>query len=199
MTDFFPKEIIEETKNKFRNDSKTFIKKYINVSDNEFDLVIKTSLKVEILVDEILRNSLVNPEAIFKNKYRPFSDKIKILDSLGYNKNFLNKLTALNKLRNKFAHNLDYSLTKSDIETINLKNNKIIPDESIKRLKFHLVSLIGYSFGISSFSKLLPYLCMVENYRIFFRKDPGFNMNKIIENYGGTKSLDEFINSMKIQ
>lgn len=47
------------------------------------------SLKIEFLIDEILKNNFVKPEAILNNTYRPFSDKLKILNALATMKQFL--------------------------------------------------------------------------------------------------------------
>lgn len=57
--------------------------------------------------------------------------------------------------------------------------------------------LLGHCFGLSAFSKLLPYLNLTENYEDFFKKDPGFSIKNIVDNYGGEEKLKNFIESMK--
>ena len=93
-----------------------FISDILNLESNLRNLVIISHLYFENIIDELLRDNFVNPEAF--NNFT-FYSKMKVIESQDIlNTDTLKFLLFVNKIRNKFAHNLDYDLPDSDFQAI---------------------------------------------------------------------------------
>lgn len=76
-------------------------------------LVLKVHLYMEIIVNEILKKNLKQPEIL--DNYS-FYQKVNILKAIGiFNNSLSDDLLYLNKLRNHFAHDLRYDVAELDL------------------------------------------------------------------------------------
>lgn len=86
--------------------------KLIYSIDDPLHLVIRSHLYTEVMLNSIIKNNFTNSEKIVEYSY---FQKIQLLVALGKLDNRLSAdLIHLNKLRNKFAHNLHYNIADFD-------------------------------------------------------------------------------------
>ena len=82
--------------------------------ENELQVIIRGHLYVENEIDNLLKLKLEKPQHLYDNNFM-FYSKLKTALALGLipeeNKN---AYIRLNKIRNNFAHNLNYELTEND-------------------------------------------------------------------------------------
>ena len=100
-----------------------------NKHADELSIILKGHLFTEYMLDMLIRKKFKLPNTILKYK---FSQKVDILYSLDLLPLYLYKnISNLNKIRNRFAHNLRYDLSnekltfyRSDGKTIDVMNGK---------------------------------------------------------------------------
>jgi hypothetical protein len=88
--------------------------------EDELGTVIRTHLYVEHYVNQIIDIVVPHPENL-KSINLDFQGKVNLLVALGVDSNIKKPLIVLGKLRNKFAHQPDYKITK--LETRDLYQN----------------------------------------------------------------------------
>ena len=86
--------------------------------ENQLEVVIRGHLYVESELDNLLKLKLKEPRFLFENSFM-FNSKLKTALALGLIKGEeKSAYSKLNKLRNDFAHNLNYELTEKDFNDI---------------------------------------------------------------------------------
>ena len=85
--------------------------------DDELGSVVRAHLHVEHLVDKLLEHLFPNAEALGRLQLE-YSDKVTLLDAFGYLSSMTNPLAAIGKLRNDFAHKLDFVLTADRMDAL---------------------------------------------------------------------------------
>jgi hypothetical protein len=104
---------VKEMKDKSLKAYTDFKEKHWNAGPTILQFVISAHLYVENSMDNALLRVLPHDNAVIKLS---FWNKVTIMSGGGLDQEILELLTDLNKLRNKFAHNLDYVLKWSDIQ-----------------------------------------------------------------------------------
>ena len=79
--------------------------------EDELGMAIKAHLDIEYWTNELLNLMLPYPEHLKPMKLDYFG-KINLLCSLGLNREYKDPLIYMGTIRNKFAHNLKYSIDK---------------------------------------------------------------------------------------
>ncbi len=80
--------------------------------EDELGMTIKAHLDIEYWTNELLDLMVPHPEHLKPMKLDYF-DKINLLCTLGLNSEYKDPLIYMGTTRNKFAHNLKYSIDKS--------------------------------------------------------------------------------------
>ncbi len=119
--------------------------------------VLTIHLYTEFWINKLIDLSSPKPQEIL-NRNLNFSIKLILIYNMGLipEQLYLN-IKKLNKLRNKYAHNLDYEFTKSDLNYVysNGKNiSKYIQNETTRRIFMFI--------GAATFEWLATYV--MENY-----------------------------------
>lgn len=93
-------------------------------STHELIFVTTSHLLTEYVINKIIENRCQSPELLIRN---PYLKKLQIIYCLGLLPDYLYEdLIILNKLRNKFAHNLHPNPQIFSFKTINLDRQDII-------------------------------------------------------------------------
>lgn len=172
-----------------------YVKKYIVPIKDDLLLVLKTHLIIEKLIEEILSAMLVKPDEIIEMN---FFRKIQIIEALGIkNNNIIVKLKALNSLRNKFAHNLDYKIKNEDLSiffsysTLKRANN----------ISLQLIQIAAWTIyflmSAREFYLDLPFYMQCNDNKERLKRDKGFDIDAINEIYN-RMNLDAYINAMRL-
>lgn len=89
---------------------------------DELTIVLKCHLFTEYILDQIIVKKLKRRSKILEYK---FSQKVEILYSADLIPSYLYKnISYLNKIRNKFAHNLGYDISQEKLELIEMDGKK---------------------------------------------------------------------------
>jgi|SRR6266404_5565179 len=81
----------------------------LNLED-ELGCVVGAHLHIEFLVDKLLALEFQRPEMLSR-LHLDFSHRVTLLEAFGYLENLTKPLSALGKLRNDFAHKINFELT----------------------------------------------------------------------------------------
>ena len=103
------------------------LKKKIFTQEHSILIILLGHLYIERLVNEILNKELINYSSINSNILNTFYKKITYIKSQNILGDTLcEDLILLNKLRNKFAHNLNYDISSFDIYGFSItEENKV--------------------------------------------------------------------------
>lgn len=174
-----------------------FFKNHWLSSNDILTIILKTHLYIEICMDSLFVKLLPKPQKILKKR---FADKIDLFEALALNYPpdekglFIEKLRAINRIRNSFAHDLNKDLSLEDIKPL-LKNLRINSNTSkITRLKVGLQHLIGYLHFMKIFNETFPFAASCMRNEKNFKRDKGYP-DKLHEIYPLTmlkKSLEWF-------
>jgi len=93
------------------------------LEDDEIEIVIRSHLYIENLLDELLSSLLPFPEE-YEEMNLSYANKVRLVCAAGFDKNFKPMLLALGSIRNKFSHDLN---TKIDSELVKDLNSKMHP------------------------------------------------------------------------
>lgn len=95
-----------------------FISDILTLNSDLRNLVIIANLYFENIIDELIKDNFSKPDALDNFDYY---QKLKVIEAFGIlNNSTMEFLIFINKMRNKFAHNLDYDMPDSDIQQIPL-------------------------------------------------------------------------------
>jgi len=87
----------------------------------ELSSILKAHLFIERLIDSIIEKKLDKPGSLFKNQLS-FSLKLDLAHSLGIVPDkVLSPIRALNKIRNKYAHDINYEVTIDELNNLKLE------------------------------------------------------------------------------
>ncbi len=135
----------------------SFEKEYNSIWDHcDYDLepeliVLRGHLVSEQYIERFIRLFLLKANSILEKGRLSYSQKLSLLDSFGIlDEDLIACHRQLNKLRNKMAHELEYTVTIEDIDSIGNQMGKIYLDEKANRgddLKNLLCTVIGYICG----------------------------------------------------
>ena len=104
-----------ELLNKFNEDTK---------SEDELQVVLRGHLYLEHEIEKLLRFVLVEPDYILTNRFM-FMNKVNLGVALGLIPEELAKVyEKLNRLRNNFAHKLDFKITDKNLDDIVSRMNE---------------------------------------------------------------------------
>ncbi len=103
----------------------TMFSKKIFSTESTRELIITSHLFLENMIEEIIKKEIPKPKNIIKYSYY---NKLIVLHSLSLISDELFKdMKLINEIRNKYAHNLKYSIAEFDIKKFSyLKNFKIL-------------------------------------------------------------------------
>lgn len=127
------------------------IEKLINDQSKESQFVLRAHLIVEYLLEEIIQYTIKRSDILLDNNFN-FPQKVSIAYSTGaLEEKIATSLKNLNKVRNKFSHELHYKISEKDVDSIGIPLGDIYKKE--KENNFELLekatySLIGYMYGI---------------------------------------------------
>lgn len=120
--------------------------------DNEFQIFIRGHIYIESLLSEIIKRSYENPEALSQLESM-FYNKIKLLKAIDYISDEIETLLIrINRVRNKLAHRLQYSLGFDvAFELVNLaheagidfSDNLIYSDKDYSKENYHTSGVIN--------------------------------------------------------
>ncbi len=121
---------------------------------------LKATLLIEKYIDDLIVVSFKRGDRILQSRFY-LLDKVMVLHSAEIlPEKIVTSIKQINNLRNKFAHELNYSITERDVDLIGLPlgkryltMKKIFPDSSIRfnRLIYYIVGyLSGLKEGFSS-------------------------------------------------
>lgn len=87
------------------------------MEDDELGSVVRAHLHVEHLLDKLLKRLFPNVEPLDRLQLE-YSDKVTLLEAFGYSSSMTRPLAAIGKLRNDFAHKLDFVLTADRMDAL---------------------------------------------------------------------------------
>lgn len=188
-------------KKKAMTEAVGFIQKYLRTK-NVLTITLKSHLYIEGVINSIIKSSIQNiPDK--RILYMEFATKVTILRQLGFENltgdyNTFAKLVALNKLRNKFSHNIDFKVTPNDKNLkILLENLKEKPNSSVvANLKRAILSLLGSMCSIRDMQSTAPFLTNIICNKKYYEKDRAFLFPKILDIYKEA-GLPEFLKALK--
>jgi hypothetical protein len=85
-------------------------------SEDDMGAVIRAHLHIEAALNEFLAASLLAPDELPNNM--TYAHKLKFACALGLPKEHAPPLNAFGSLRNRFAHQLDFALTKTEVDQL---------------------------------------------------------------------------------
>lgn len=93
----------------------TFYKKHILNEDNTLVITLKFHLFAEEQLNRIIKMAFPNPSAVLKDR-TPFAIKLNLFRSIARPRDIIaiNQLEGLGKIRNKFAHNMEFDFLNSN-------------------------------------------------------------------------------------
>lgn len=108
----------------------------VRYHDDEIAIILKGHLLVEYLLDRIIREKCRAPGRILNDSHSyTFSVKLQILYAMGLLPEHLHRnIRRINRLRNKLAHELDFSIHKGDM-TIENESGELVGVDT-KRKKY---------------------------------------------------------------
>ena len=134
-----------------------------SISDEEFEAVLKTEddlgmvirvhLHVEYHLNQLLELLVPFPDGL-KSVKLDFDNRVKLLGALRIKSEFTKIFSALGAMRNKFAHNLDYKLDKSNV--INLYETLHFSDKEILQNVYSNLRNNDEHKGLEPFKSLPP-------------------------------------------
>ncbi|PFA19986.1 hypothetical protein CN384_32155 [Bacillus thuringiensis] len=114
----------EKVLNEFYNDFKIKLDKDViefmqaTNDEDELQIILRGQLYIEHEIEKLLRFSLVEPEIYFRNNPM-FNSKLNLVVALGIlPRNKMSTYEKFNRLRNKFAHELKYKVTKEKMDEL---------------------------------------------------------------------------------
>ncbi len=189
----------KEIRKRTLNEAKSFMKKYLTNND-ALSITLKSHLFIEKQLEIMISNSVtkITPKQLSDLK---FSQKVNYLEQLGYG-NFpghavIEKLRALNRLRNYFGHKIDYEISGQDNNfQILIKGATFSNDATIEtKLKNGICYLLGHLTVARDLANKLPFLSSVFRNKYVWSKDDGFVMETILDYYREL-GLNDFFQEM---
>lgn len=175
-----------------------FYKKHCLNNSDPLSIILKTHLYIESCLNEIFKMNLPCPRHILE---KSFSQKLDIFEALNLgcppaNGLVEKKLRLINKIRNSFAHNLNKSLSTTEIGQLTEGFKNCSYSNSPRELKTIMVYIISYLHGVMAFHHFFPFLNSYLRNEKVFEKDAFFARN-ILQSYSYDKAK-EIMKALKI-
>lgn len=175
---------IEQIKKKAQKEWNEQKKQIFSQKNKPLSIILKSHLVVENMIDSLLTN--YNPDMKKYITEKRFGEKIdilrfcKIIDLSIYE-----KLKTLNKIRNGFAHDLNYKLPNKDIEPL-IKGLRIKHKNKLDKVITGETRLTGYLMFLKNFTRHYPFIYTVIQKHDVFRKDKTYkelrkNLKKVLQ------------------
>ncbi len=87
------------------------------LAEDEVGCVIRSHLYIEVQIDRYLELAVVEPKYLASLDLS-YAKKIELLCCVGFDAQFRGALKSIGKIRNKFAHNLNLSLTQKMVNDL---------------------------------------------------------------------------------
>lgn len=98
---------------------------------DELTIVLKAHLFAEFLIDHIINELFKRPKVVLGYT---FSKKLEIIYSLDLIPNYVYKnVLLLNRIRNKYAHDLDYRIDPKEIVFFKTDNKRVVFKDDFKK------------------------------------------------------------------
>lgn len=164
-----PRNRIEQMKKKTQKEWKEQNKQIFSQKNKLLSIILKSHLVVETTMESLLTN--YNPDM---KKYiieKKFGEKIDILRFCRViDVSIYEKLKTLNKIRNRFAHNVNYKLPNKDIEPL-IKGLRIKHKTKLDKVMASIKHLMGYLTFLQNFTRHYPFIYTVIQKHDIFHKD----------------------------
>lgn len=192
MKNIITKKIVRKLKSKTNTEFEEFYRKHVKGNTEFLSIVLKYHLRVEMFLDRLICSTFLRPDQLLGAR---FVDKTEIVYASGViNSETLSALKGLNKIRNKFAHNLDYKISKEDIQLV-YGNRKPKGKSKLQRFIVGISYIAGYLSAIANVTETLPfYMSGVNNHKLYI-KDPTFNKAVILNQ---REIVLEFLDKLKM-
>jgi uncharacterized protein YutE (UPF0331/DUF86 family) len=163
------KKEIENVKKRLDRENTKRMRRIFSSQNNLLSIVLKGHLIIESLIDDILQ--IYNgSEGNIRDKR--FSDKIDILKFCSIiSLHTYKKLKTLNRIRNSFAHNLNYKPTHEELNHFLGKNSGKTPRRISDKIAQGIIYQIGYLDFIKNFNQYHPFLATTLARHEVFQKD----------------------------
>ena len=116
--------------------------------ENPIIMVLESQLYIEHLLDRFIISELPNGSALIKKGNLTFKQKIIVSESFGIiDKQVIDCLIKINRLRNDFSHKYGHSISNKDIEPLGKaigKHYRDIKARSNQCLAYELKAIIHY-------------------------------------------------------
>lgn len=186
----------EGLKKEVHQEIANFRKNHLSKSRDVLAIVLKSHLFIEKTTEDILTYSLEYPNKSIDDR-KSFSYKVNLLEALGYDrKNMISRLRAINDIRNEYAHNLEYKISKEDIKPL-VKNLSINNKSLVSQLVMGIMATIGYLMAVRQMTKSMPFITYCLNNWDRLEQDPMFSCDELLSPKK-KKILAEFLASMEI-
>jgi hypothetical protein len=181
----------KESKNKWEG----FYKKHW-VGADELTVVLKGHLFLEQILNEIIILTIPKPQYILDKK---FYDKLKIFEALGLapSNELIEKLLAINTLRNKYSHNLNYKCADKDIQTI-VKGLGTSYQTNRGKIIMGFNYAIGYLSALKSSWQVVPFTLFCAEYNNIFKREKAYNVKKITKSIYAVSKVSDIIEQLKL-
>lgn len=162
----------------------------------ELTSVLKHHLIIENIIDEILRTIIKNPKDILKLRSNNKIDLVHALNIQFGESIIIEQLRTVQKLRNHFAHKLDYKIKNIDLIAFT-KNERMPQKTNLEKFVLGAHRLEGYLVGVLSIAKFSPFLFdYIRNIDLYKKKDK--KILKIISKKNRRKWI-EALENLKIR
>jgi len=124
----------------------------------ELNSLLKGHLFIERILDTLIKKALQKPEILYNKQQLTFSFKVNLAASLGVlPEEYWGPIKALNKIRNNYAHDLNYQVTINELNDLKLRWETIQNDayQTAVRQGIEDAALISTLFLCWSIMKLL--------------------------------------------
>jgi len=130
-------------------------KKFVDelIKDDELGVAIRAHLDVEYWVNELLNILITYPQYLKPIKLE-YANKVHLLCSLGLNDEYKEPLIYMGTIRNKFAHNINFSIDKSVVN--NFYNSFSEDSKNISHKVFTETEFEGENRKYKSYREMGP-------------------------------------------
>ena len=121
------------------------LKEVLNNCVEKQTVILRSHLFAEQIMDNIIRQEFSNPKFVLDKPNLSFFEKLCVVRGLGeFDKEKYDSFILLNKIRNNYAHNLDYELSDQEIKDLGrtLGKEKFNDLNEFSQSEIHLLVLI---------------------------------------------------------
>lgn len=141
---------------------------------------------------------LPNPKKVLEKR---FLDKIDIFRALNLEGTdlIMERILGINKIRNKFSHNLTFRLSLKEIQPL-VKGLKLGKNHTlVRKLKCSIGYVVGGLHFLRGYYGLLPFTSACIRNSELYKKEKGVNLVKIVKSIYPENALSVLIGSLKLE